>query len=61
MSDSELKELDELISDIQNCLWPNRNEHLTVNDLTKKDGLVKLFHEVEKVLIELNCDWYVKP
>ena len=61
MSDSELKELDELISDIQNHLWSNPNEHLSVSDLTKKEGLVRLFYEIEHILIGNDDEWYVKP
>jgi len=61
MSDLEIKESDELINDIQSYLWSNRNEHLSVSDLTKKDGLVKLFREIKQRLIENGDDWYVQP
>jgi hypothetical protein len=61
MSDSEIKESDELINEVQSYLWSDRNEHLSISDLTKKDGLVKLFREIEQILVENADDWYVQP
>ena len=49
MSDSEIKESDELINDIQRTLWSDSSEHLPVNEITKKEGLVKLFLQIEPV------------
>jgi hypothetical protein len=61
VSDSEIKDSNQLINDIQSYLWSNQSERLSVSNLTKADGLVKLFREIERKLIQDGDEWYIQP
>jgi len=59
MSELEVMGSDDLVERIQNFLW-EKSEHQEIGKLTKKEGLVKLFHQIEKILSEENEKWHVR-